>query len=224
MTIEGLPWIPNNESKIISVDSLTTKTLCERHNNALSPLDSEACKLFSKIGEYDSSFLVPPTKDEISILSGEDIEMWMLKTACGFVSAKQIGNNNKIKNTQIKQIWIDILAGKAQWPEHWGLYVKVQAGADVIHKAKTFSFVPKINPENDDLLSAEFYINNINFTLLLGTPNIPESFGIYRPRTLIFTDNKIKKFIELSWKDDIYDKNIWLIRTGTEMPNGDNSY
>lgn len=222
-TIAGLPWIPNNDSKNISIDSLTTKTLCERHNNSFSPLDAEASKLFTTIGEYDTSFLNAGNKDAISVLCGEDIEKWMLKTVCGFVSAKQIDHDKKVKNTQIKQLWIDILDGKKDWPKHWGLYISVQTDIEVLHKAQTFAFIPRINPENDDLLVAEILINNITFILLLGTPDTPDSFGIYRPRTLIFHDNNVKKYIELSWQDNSYSKYISFTRTGTQPPEDNNN-
>jgi hypothetical protein len=39
--IDGMLWLLGEE-KIVGINSLTAKLLCKRHNNALSPLDSEA--------------------------------------------------------------------------------------------------------------------------------------------------------------------------------------
>jgi len=40
--VAGVPWLKPGESKRLAVDNLTAKILCKRHNENLSPLDSEA--------------------------------------------------------------------------------------------------------------------------------------------------------------------------------------
>lgn len=213
--IAGLPWIASESSKTVSVESLTAKTLCKRHNNSFSPLDSAASQLFGKIDDFDRKFLNADKLDEISIFCGEDVEKWMLKTVCGFVSAKQIGTPEKLAKTSINPVWIEILCGKRQWPKNWGLYINVKPGEEILHTAKTFSFIPILDPENDELLAAEILINNISFVLLLDTTDNPDFFGVYRPRTLMFYDGTSKKYIELSWQDKSHRKFILFNRKGT---------
>jgi hypothetical protein len=48
-SVSGLPWLDDGEMKIISPKSLTANCLCEKHNSALSPLDTAALYFFTAL-------------------------------------------------------------------------------------------------------------------------------------------------------------------------------
>ena len=76
LTVVGLPWC-RHEPRKIALKSAVAKILCEKHNSALSPFDSEAANL--------SKFLVShvyrqPLVDSSVKLQGKLLEKWALKT------------------------------------------------------------------------------------------------------------------------------------------------
>jgi len=76
----GVSWLKNSESQKLSKNVLAAKVLCQRHNEALSGLDSIAQKFFR--------FVLGKTKDQWAmIIKGYEIERWMLKAYCGLVSS-----------------------------------------------------------------------------------------------------------------------------------------
>jgi hypothetical protein len=52
VTVGGLPYL-KGQRKDVGIDSLVTKTLCEGHNNALSPVDQALVDLVNSIREID---------------------------------------------------------------------------------------------------------------------------------------------------------------------------
>jgi hypothetical protein len=66
-----------------------------------------------------------------------------------------------------------------------------------------------------ELKAAEFSINEFKFYLILGKPDNPRACGIYRPRTMIFSQNGVKKYIEICWSNNGYQNYVDLTRIGT---------
>ena len=52
--MEGVTWLPPGTSKVIGLNALTAKILCQRHNSALSPLDTEAGQFFRQLQTIDN--------------------------------------------------------------------------------------------------------------------------------------------------------------------------
>ena len=80
LTVSGLPWIPAGEQRRVSIESLTGKVLCTRHNQALSPLDTIAAGFFQFFTIQWSTHNV-----EVYLTRGYDLERWLLKMLCGLV-------------------------------------------------------------------------------------------------------------------------------------------
>jgi hypothetical protein len=75
-TASGLPWLEAGETKALAPKNLTANCLCRRHNSALSPLDAAAKIFFAGLRDcLESSEAVLPY-----LLSGHDVERWLLKT------------------------------------------------------------------------------------------------------------------------------------------------
>lgn len=71
-------------------DALKTKWVCKRHNEALSPLDHQAGRLFRALRRAEEALASPgsPAPLRFYIFSGLDIERWMLKTLLAAYFAK----------------------------------------------------------------------------------------------------------------------------------------
>jgi len=68
---------------------------------------------------------------------------------------------------------------------------------------------------NNELKVCEFLVHNFKFYLLLGVPDHPDRFGIYRPQNLIFEQKGVEKQIKIYWQDKKYNKFIKFTRVGT---------
>jgi hypothetical protein len=210
--IAGLPWIPREQFKKVGKSGLSSKILCRRHNSSLSPLDAEAGRLVRTIGKFDSEFNTANPKPEIAIFCGENIERWMLKTVCGMVAAKQVSQDGNPVASKILETWPELLVDTTKWPPAWGLYATLPDKQ--IYHSRSFAFVAKTRPDNYNVLAAEFVLHGIQFSLVLGKPNQPAARGIYRPRTLRFSNDAVEKLIEISWESSIYNEYLLFTRVG----------
>jgi hypothetical protein len=79
--ITGFNWCKDKEV-FIGRNSFTQKNLCRKHNEDLSPYDSEMKNLMDTMDKYNtqqpSSIIY--TKEETEVINGEYIERWILKT------------------------------------------------------------------------------------------------------------------------------------------------
>ena len=51
LSVSGMPWQSAGEENVYHPNSLKANILCQRHNNALSPLDAAASHFFKKVFE-----------------------------------------------------------------------------------------------------------------------------------------------------------------------------
>src|SRR5687768_2006559 len=80
--VVGAAWQPDPEQLgPASPASLTSRMLCERHNNALSPLDDAGGEFVQALLRFDHALRdgEPPVQLEEVVLNGADVERWMLK-------------------------------------------------------------------------------------------------------------------------------------------------
>ncbi len=88
----GLPWVEPGTTVTYGVNSLVSNILCKRHNEALSPLDAEAGRIFRSLQDICLN-LSPKTKSlsrkaKWFLVSGQALELWCLKTLFGVFHAK----------------------------------------------------------------------------------------------------------------------------------------
>jgi|SRR4028118_6704 hypothetical protein len=209
--ITGVPWMDYETWKVLPTESLASKIFCENHNKALSDLDAQMGRFFRTILDFDEDFNRDAPKEELAVFSGEDIEKWMLKTVCAMVASSQLATPGQKNDVQLKKEWVDILYNNHSWPEHWGMYFK--DSDKTISKFKSISVQPLTGA--GELKAAEFSLNEFKFYLILGKPENPRDCGIYRPRTLIFSQNGVKKYIEICWQNNAYQNYVDLTRIGT---------
>jgi len=169
-------------------------------------------RFFRTILDFDEDFNRDEPKEELAVFSGEDIEKWMLKTVCAMVASSQLATQGQKNDVPLKREWVDILYNNHSWPEHWGMYFK-EPEDKTISKFKSISVQPLTGA--GELKAAEFSINEFKFYLILGKPDNPRACGIYRPRTMIFSQKGVKKYIEICWQNNAYQSYVELPRIGT---------
>jgi hypothetical protein len=75
-SISGLPWLEDGEERILAPQNLRANCLCAKHNSMLHPLDAAAQYFFASL----KSYLETDGKSRHAIISGHDLERWLLKT------------------------------------------------------------------------------------------------------------------------------------------------
>ncbi|PKL85774.1 MAG: hypothetical protein CVV22_06360 [Ignavibacteriae bacterium HGW-Ignavibacteriae-1] len=210
--IIGLPWQEKETFNLIPKSNLVSNILCTTHNTLLSPFDDEMGRFHRIIIKFDEDFNLDNPKNDLSVFCGEDLEKWMLKTACNFIASNQIYRGGVKSNYMLKDEYIDILFNDKPFPENWGMYFKIPENKP-IQKFKSISF--RSITGNNELQAVEFLINNFKFYLVLCQPANPSLFGKYRPRGMQFYEGDIKKTIEICWQDEKYNEGIFLERKGT---------
>lgn len=185
--IGGLPWQPEQMLKSIGIKSLVSNVLCETHNSGLSNLDNIAGTFFRALNAADKR---PADLPPVTTVHGSLIERWFLKVMCGLAAGVSFNKGT------VPTVWCQMLTGEV-WPEGWGLYVPTLSGPQVL--ATEFYIETLVNPKTRDVKAAKFRVAGMHFSLLLGRPDDPASWGTYRPRGLIIRNKQCEKRIELAW-------------------------
>ncbi len=121
----GIPWL-KHLNKNLSANSLTVKSLCERHNSYLSPLDSFAGEFFKEVKGFAEAKL------RITIVNGHLLELWLLKVLIGLISTNQLTHKGvQLNSTDIPQEWVEILFGEKSFKSGTGLYISYDVGDKV---------------------------------------------------------------------------------------------
>jgi hypothetical protein len=199
-SISGVPWLEAGETKI--VPPLQAKCLCTKHNSALSPLDAAAHYFFASLKSYLEHDVGP----RHAIISGHDLERWVLKTAkAAAVSRNLARGRERLSGTFSRdEAILDMLDDPRHWPEGAGLYCIMNAG-DMTENTPRFQFQP-LTDENDDISALVINIMGFRFVLLLEAPDMskyPFLIGArYRPSRILISYPTSTNWVTLSWEDD----------------------
>jgi hypothetical protein len=200
-SVSGLPWIPEGETKIIGPGSLTAKCLCEKHNSSLSPLDTAAFKFFATV----KSCLDREADGLRFIVSGHDIERWLLKTLKAMAASGNLSHGReRLSGAFANDVQVlDMLDDPGHWPDGAGLYCVMSAG-DLTENHDRFQLVPFTNPRGE-LNGLGANIMGLTFVLMLEPPILSESpmlaKAVFRPSQIIVTYPAITNWIAISWAD-----------------------
>jgi len=206
MVIGGLSWQPQDKLQKIGISSLQSKILCENHNSSLSEMDATAGKLFRILDSIDKS---PKSVQDDNLFDGRVVEKWFLKVICGLVAGPGMGNGI------VPQDWKSILVG-GSWPKEWGLYLPSSSNPQIL--SRDLYIETMVNPASKEILACKFKLAGVGFNLLLGRPDNPTSFGLYRPRGITFKIANAEKRVEFDW-DDVNDNAIIYNKVGTTSNN-----
>jgi hypothetical protein len=194
--IRGFSWIKEGTSQRLSKDSLTSKVLCQRHNSALSSLDSIAQKFFS--------FVLGKNKDQWAlIIRGEEIERWMLKAYCGLLSAGVMTYQGKpLPKMEIGPDFLNTLFYQKEIPDGRGFTLVLEN--KVTFKPGLISWRPLIYEKYGIigfLFQIEFFKVVLSFGKVSDLDNKTEnSKGVrYHPNSIIIKDPDNYREIHLGW-------------------------
>lgn len=122
--IGGLPWQPPGRIDNLPPNSLGSNVLCERHNNALWPLEADCAHARTILDQF---FLDQISHKDIGgsqfdLVSGEQLERWLLKTIWGATAA--FPTVPQIRGNVDRAVLADYLFREGILPPSWGLYTK----------------------------------------------------------------------------------------------------
>jgi hypothetical protein len=200
-TISGVPWLADGEMKVMAPKSLTANCLCQKHNSALSPLDSAALYFFTAL----KSCLDRTAQLGRYIVSGHDIERWLLKTAKALAASKNLAQGReRLSGAFASDVQVlDMLDGPSDWPDGTGLYC-VMAPGDVTENHNRFQLQPYTNG-NCEICGLGVNIMGLGFVLMLEpldlglNPHLKHA--IYRPGQICVSYPSSDNWIVVSWDD-----------------------
>jgi hypothetical protein len=200
-TISGTPWLAEGESKAIGPKSLTANCLCERHNGSLHPLDDAALFFFRSL----KAALEGDVKSTDYLVSGHDIERWLLKTLKAMAASGNLaaGRQRLVGEFATDIRLLDMLGNVQSWPRSTGLYCVMRAG-DLTYNHNRFQIAPLTNLRGE-INGLWTNIVGLSFVLLLEPallPTIPELAGaVFRPGKVIIRHPPSIHQVILSWDD-----------------------
>mgnify|MGYP001766171329 CR=1 FL=1 len=212
-SISGVPWLEAGKTKIVAPP--VAKCLCERHNNSLSPLDSAAQYFFASLRSY----LEHDSGPRHALVSGHDLERWLLKTAKAAAVSRNLARGGEPISGSFANdsMLLDMLDDPRHWPVGAGLYCTMNEG-DLTENAPRFQFQPLTN-ERDDIEALAVNVMGFHFVLLLETPDLsryPFLKGAkFRPGRIQVSYPTSANWLTLSWEDqDQHDQMTvrWLQR------------
>ncbi len=114
-----------SDGVVASVKSLGTNVLCQRHNSAVSTLDTTAGLLFGHINDrIDPKPGRPPALANPLRLRGHHVERWLLKYLCGVLASGMLARTDPADERKwpVPERWVRLLYGLEPLPDDWGLY------------------------------------------------------------------------------------------------------
>jgi hypothetical protein len=212
--ISGLPW-QEGEKKVFGFGALTSNILCRAHNSALSPLDTAGSRFFSAIQSCGT------TVDGSSLnflVSGHDIERWLLRTVAALAVSKNFGiDGAQLDAGIINRLQLsEFLENPAAWKRPLGIYYMQGVGYRFWQKP-TIELQPLLVRGSGDIVGMSIDIQGMQIGVLAAEHDIVGTGfdrAIYRPRSLIFKMGNLTNAIQLSWEDTLPHMDITLTWTG----------
>jgi hypothetical protein len=180
--LEGPTWLTGEENRQVSINSLGSKVLCERHNKALSNID-EIGKLFFQY------ILAENVQSRFLMINGGELERWMLKVLCGYISSGNLLSD--LKQWQPPNHWLQVLFGSDVIPNGSGLYVL--RGKDISTPIKQIKIWAIESNQKGIFNGLLFIIAGFQFLFFMDSPRRDIPVGItnsgwqmrYKPECLV---------------------------------------
>lgn len=201
-SVSGLPWLAPDETKILAPKNLRANCLCSKHNSALHPLDDTAQYFFASL----KSYLELGAKFGHALVSGHDLERWLLKTAKNLAVSRSFARGRERLSGAFARdnAIISMLDNPGQWPEGAGLYCVMNTGDRTLNHPR-FQCQPMTN-ERDEIEAMEVNILGLNFVLLVEPPDLSKhpflSEAKYRPGRLVISHPSSTSWVTMSWDDE----------------------
>jgi hypothetical protein len=121
LQVTGYPHGNKAGRLLMSVESMSAKVLCERHNSQLSDVDTEGSRFLLAFFDAHTGLIEERfTTDQTWDFDGLLIERWMLKAACGLLASGQAGvGTERIERTHPPLEFLHVLFGLESFPREW---------------------------------------------------------------------------------------------------------
>jgi hypothetical protein len=201
-SISGLPWLGAGEERILAPQNLKANCLCVKHNSALHPLDDAAKYFFASL----KSYLEMDAGSRHAIVSGHDIERWLLKTAKAMAVSKNLARGREPLSGAFSrdEAILEMLDGPLQWPDGAGLYCVMNVGDTTVNHPR-FQLQPFMN-DQDEIEALGLNILGLRFVLSLERLDLDRYPFLreakYRPgRITVVYPSSSTNWVTLSWED-----------------------
>jgi hypothetical protein len=217
-SIAGTPWLSEGESKVIGIKALTANCLCQQHNSDLHPLDDAALLFFTSL----KSSLEGATGVTDYLVSGHDIERWLLKSLKAMAVSHNLGiGRKKLAGDFASDVRVlEMLENVKAWPMGTGLYCLMRVG-QMTQNHNRFQIAPITNA-GGEICALWTNVLGISFLLVLeqgclnGIPALAQA--VFRPARLIVQHPPSSHSVILSWDDGIRHRGDMTLKWVSDVP------
>lgn len=215
--VQGFPWLPGSETKVLGVDNLTARILCVRHNNALSPLDAEGALFLRTLRQVHQHLQKRSLskRNRFYLLSGDAIELWMLKTLAGMYHSKNATSDGAALASTSRlneQLVVDALQ-EQRWLPNCGLYFRSIVGEDIASD-DAIGFAPLTSHRDGRTVGCKLKLVGLEFTVVVDPFGVNfDSVGTqntFRPTNLVFEHETMAHVLVLTWPSGTPPRTITL--------------
>jgi SEC-C motif len=207
VAVNGTHWLAEGETRPLPIGRLVGNVLCTRHNSAMWPLDTAAVKFFGAIKSIYSDLGNSKTlsrKRQWWLLSGEEIELWLLKTAFGLYHSGNLAKDRKklCDVQRINRVLMEDFQGCPVLPP-CGMYL-----IDLENRPfdpNTLEFTSLSSDNNETMVGLRFRFLGISLLILLDPSTVYTAAFLasyaYRPNYLFFRNRNGQRThaIGLTW-------------------------
>jgi hypothetical protein len=205
--VSGLRWQKLGEVLEPGIDAMTVKILCSRHNSALSPLDALALRAFRAFidAPYYVAFRRNPGKAAHYLVSGDALELWMIKLMCGIYFGGVGSADGAAVRDTYKIDMASIIAALTTGHVMPGAGLYVTQGPGQMAK-KSVSVAPMNDTAKNETVGVSVGFGTLSFeTLIVPPPDIAFRRMIkarrYRPGVIDFTGVSRDARVAITWRN-----------------------
>jgi hypothetical protein len=200
VNVSGFDWQRDDDERMVGIDSLTSRVLCTRHNNCLSPLDAVGVKFFCAMRSLlAASIAGMKPAVPAQFLSGHDLERWMLKVLFGSFTQRdpKMLPIKMWQTGELRKICAKLLLGERPICPPMGLYLRSPPESEGTQVSNSFGMVPLAR---FGLAGIEIAVCGIHFCLYINfsADAIPAN-ATYRPRAIGTPDHPDAPILVLGW-------------------------
>jgi hypothetical protein len=206
----GLPGKKPGEVATYGINSLVSKVLCKRHNDALSPLDTAAGRTFRILQEICED--ISPVNKSISrkgkwfLISGEAIELWGLKTLFGLFHSK-LATSQQVRLIDTHKLDVERFIkalNDRQLHRPCGLYLRAKQGGSVVNVDERVTASPLGNEEQKLLVGVTIGMNKFEFDIFMDPYGanflLVQQQAVFHPSQLTFRNSRRQHVLIMTWE------------------------
>lgn len=179
--VTGVPWHRTGETRRYDKESLVSYILCQRHNQALSPLDKAAQHAAERIWRALHHCLRRSVSKRTSyeLIHGELLELWALKTLLGLYHAKIAATDGETLKDRFsfnEQLIQEAFFGRGL-ARPQGLFVVGITDSSLTSKiGAALQFAPLSNHDSENLSGVRVSIFGLGFDFLFDLTGVTQEF------------------------------------------------